>query len=116
MKAHIVCTNPGADQVLPRIAGYLTQGTEWAISEEPDPTADLNYFFLYIDWARRFPDWRETPTAAFFSHKDERRPEKAAWWNHTAHSVNLRCTCSEKYARGLREYGPTVIARPPVAK
>lgn len=116
MHIHIVCSTPGADQVLPRKAGYLASGQGWRIASQPDPKADVNLFFPYIDWAQRFPGWHETKTAAFFSHKDVHAPLKVGWWDAAAEGVDLRCCCSEKYAAALRPYGPTVIVRPPIER
>ena len=112
MRIHIVCSRLHADRVLPRLARILAFGTNWSLSEEPDPDADLNYFFPYIELQHR--EWSETLTASWFTHKDIVHPKKEKLWNEVAARVDLRLTSAPMYLSDLRQYGPTHLVRPAV--
>ncbi len=117
MRVHIVCRRPHADRVLPRHARYLMQDTGWTLSEHPDPTADLNYFFNYIEWTQHHYGWRETKTAAYFTHMDTANKTKMSWWNKAANWADLHFVISnQKYAQILKKHGRLAIARPPVER
>ena len=116
MRIHVVCSRPGADRILPRMARYLADGCGWTLGTSPDRSAELNYFHSYITWRQHHAGWHKTPVAACFSHKDVNNPTKAQWWEETAAEVDLRCVWAEKYAAILRPHGPTVIVSPPVER
>ena len=114
MRAHIVCTRPHADRILPRLARYLTQGTGWTLSEQPDPKADINYGLNYLEFSQNNRHWHETPIAAWFTHYDTENASKAALWDLAAGAVDLRTVTAEQYAAILRPHGLTRTVLPPV--
>jgi len=114
MKVHIVCSRPRADRILPRLARYLADATGWSLSENPDPSADLVYFFNYLECSQNNRGWHDTPVAAWFTHYDAPNPSKAALWDLAAAAVDLRTVTAEQYAVLLRPHGPTVTVYPPV--
>jgi hypothetical protein len=109
MNVHIVCSRLHADRVLPRLARTLAAGTGWGLSETPDAGADVNLFFPYLEL--QGVEWRDTPSAAWFTHKDIKNRAKAALWEDIAGRVDLRLTSTPMYLPELREYGPTEYVR-----
>ncbi len=117
MRVHVVFQD-GA-HIIPRIARYLVGAPEtlaWTLGNSPDPRADLNYFVPYLDRAELHPGFDATPTAAYFSHREENHDHKAVWWEQAAQSVNLRIATAPMYADELAEYGPTALVRPPIER
>lgn len=114
MRGHIICTRPDGDQVLARLARYLAQGLGYTLSEDPDPAARVNVFIPYIDYSQRFPQFDQTITAAYFSHKDQTKAIKEGWWDHAAEVMDLRIITSKIWLDEMEAHGPTVLARPPI--
>jgi hypothetical protein len=83
------------------------------MNETPDPTADLNYFFPYLE-LERFSDFHDTPTAAYFSHYEEDNEHKTDLWQRFAPAVDLRIVTAQLYGEQVKQFGPTVLARPAV--
>lgn len=101
------------NRILGRLAQSLADDTGWAISNTPDPTADLNYFFPYLEVLNHL-DFTETPTAAWFTHKDTYQKGKAELWDKAARAVHLRTTTVRQNMSGLSEFGSTVLVTPPL--
>jgi hypothetical protein len=114
MRVHIVCSRPTADRILPRLSRYLAEHNGWGLSEQPDMSADVNYFLNYIEFAQRFPKWKLTPTAGWFTHRDTSNQAKMKLWDYAAEHLDLRTVTAEQYASILRPYGRTVTVLPPV--
>ena len=113
MHVHIICRDTG--HVIPRLAKVLVEQSagRWTMSESPDPTATLNYFFPYLE-LERFPDFDKTPTAAYFSHYEQDNDHKTKIWNTYAPAVDLRVVTAQLYADRVGEFGQTALARPAV--
>jgi len=113
MRVHVVTRDMSSHHILPRLARSLTVGTEWTLGDCPDPSADLNYFFPYLEHAR-FANFHQTPTAAWFTHLEENEERKASMWHDTAQSVSLRLTSTRLYAKQLSQYGNVAVVTPPL--
>lgn len=109
MKIHIVCSRLNVDRVLQRLAKTLAAGTGWTLSESPDPNADLNYFFPYLELQKR--QWSQTLSAAWFTHRDVANPAKADLWDDVAERVDVRLTSTPMYLDRLKEHGQTEYVR-----
>lgn len=112
MNIHIVCTRLKADRVLPRLARTLAQSTGWTIGESPVSTADLNYFFPYLELQKR--TWKETKSAAWFTHRDSQNKSKELLFDNVAHKVDLRTLAARIYEPHLSEAGVVNIVRPAI--
>lgn len=112
MRAHVVCTAFTTDRILPRMARALGELEGVTVGERPDPKADLNYFLPYLEM-NRCRGWRETKTAAYFTHYEPGNA-KAKLWEHVAGAVDLRIVTAAQYGKMLEPFGPTVQVRPPV--
>ncbi len=98
-------------RIMPRKARVLADATGWSIARQADPSADLNYFFPYLE--RKGPV--EGITAAYFTHReDKRRQAKADHWDRVARAVNLRLTSSQHNLPYLEPFGRTVRVIPPL--
>lgn len=113
MKIHIVCRDHTSDQILARLAAELATDAAFSIGPIPDPQADLNYYVPYLEW-ESFKDFKATPTAAWFTHRDDNRPEKVVTWTDCARAVNLRTTSAKLYVSELEAYGPTALVTTPL--
>lgn len=113
LNIHIVCQRITKDRILPRISRYLMNGLGWTGSDHPDPKAAVNYFVNYADGAKEWQRYRETLTAALFTHYPL-GAEKQELWDLRAASVNLRVADSPRYHAMLLPAGPTLYCRPPV--
>lgn len=114
MTIHIVCQRITADRILPRLARYLRDNLGWTASNRPDPDATVNYFVAYGDGYHLYPHWRETPTAALFTHREEPGTGKAALWDMAASEVDLRVVIAKRYEPMLTPYGATVCVGLPI--
>lgn len=113
MRVHIVYQSGG--HVIDRLAEQLlsSRGTcGWTTGKQPDPQADLNYFFPYLDLACLYPNFNETPIACYFSHYEENDARKAAWWSAAAERADFGVVTARQYADMLDI--PTALAHPPV--
>lgn len=107
MKVHVVSIQNG-DDILGRLLRELIRGTGWSVSDTPDDTADLNYFFPYLEYPE--DGYFRTKTAAWFTHRDvHHSAAKVARWDKAAQTVDLRITSAELYRDMLVEYGETVL-------
>jgi hypothetical protein len=109
MNVNVVCSRLRADRVLPRLARTLAAGTGWNLGETPDAEADVNLFFPYLELQN--VEWRDTLSAAWFTHKDVTNRKKAALWEDIAGRVDLRLTSTPMYLPELRRHGPTEYVR-----
>jgi hypothetical protein len=113
MKVHIVTDRIESDRILPRLAKYLAVGNGWSISEEPDITADINYFNNYGTWAQKCRGWHGTKTAAYFSHLDTQAKAKETLWHEAAKVVDICITTAKMYHQYLPD-NKIYQCRPPV--
>lgn len=111
MRIHIVTRDHTSNQILARLAGQLSQHVAFTVGKTPDPAAELNYFFPYLE-RHEFPAFNATPVAAWFSHKDEDRPEKVEMWDDAAVTIDLAITCAPMYYDELSEVGTTEFVTP----
>lgn len=109
MNVHIVCS-VGEDRIIGRLAHALARETGWTLSAEPDPDADLNHFVPYLDYA----DFDATPTAAWFTHRDDPMPSKSEKWRRVAAAVDLRLTSAPIYLPELEAQGRAGLVTPPL--
>lgn len=114
MNVHLIVDTIEGDQVLARFARILVESLGWTYGSHPQPDAELNYFFPYL-MATDFLDFKDTPTAGWFTHHDTyHSARKADLWYDIARVLSLRLTCAEQYADDLRRFGPTAIVIPPI--
>lgn len=113
MKIHIVARDTTSTHILARLAATLLTNPAFSVGDSPDPRADANLFFPYLEWDR-FRTFAATPTAAWFSHKDLDRPEKVQVWDACAQTVTLRLTSAPLYIPELDTAGPTRLVAPPL--
>lgn len=97
MKIHVITDRLNSDRILPRLAKYLAVGNGWSLSEEPDTTADFNYFNNYGTWFRGFRNWHGTPMGAYFSHLDTQAKAKEAQWHEAAKIMDVCVTTAKLY-------------------
>lgn len=112
MRVHVIAAETTGDQVLARLARDLVR-PDWTLGTEPDKRADVNYFLPYL-LRDRFPDFRLTKTAAWFTHKETTRPGKVRSWERAADSVDLRLTSARLYLSDLERHGPTALVTPAI--
>jgi hypothetical protein len=111
MKVHVVTvphTSESGSQILPRLARTL-EALGWTVGKRRDPKADIQYYFPYLLY-----DTNETMCAAWFTHREEGMPDKAAMWSHFASQVDLRTVSTRLYAAELGEFGETALVTPPL--
>lgn len=113
MRVHVVSRDYNQDNLLGRLVQQLVSHAAFSVAEEPDDRADLNYFFPYLERCR-YPLFNATPTAAWFTHRDDGRAKKEVMWRDAAQSVDLRLTCASQYAALLSAHGPTQVVMPPL--
>jgi len=114
MKISVVATRLEKDRILPRLANEFL-GCNWIVSETPIETADLVYFFPYLEMAR-FLDWNKTPTACWYTHYEPDVKEKAKLWELTASKCDIRLTSAKMYYEELKRYGVTYLVTPPLER
>ena len=112
MNVHIICNRLYADRILPRLARALAQATGWTIADVPNPDAKINYFFPYLELQHK--DWKDTKSAAWFTHRDTSNKDKAALWDRVASQVMLRTVTARMYLPWLEPHGKTDVVRPAV--
>jgi hypothetical protein len=113
VRIHIVCRDHTSDQILARLAAELSTDAAFSIGPAPDPKASLNYYAPYLEWDA-FRGFNSTPVAAWFTHRDDNRPDKVTIWNECAAAVHLRTTSAKVYQRELEQYGPTALVTTPL--
>ena len=113
MRIHIVSRDFETDHILARKIRVLTAHPAFSGGPAPDPHADLNYFWPYLEWDR-FRSFDATPTAAWFSHRDEGRDGKLEMWDACAARVDLRLTGCKLYEEPLKAHGPTARLNVPL--
>ena len=111
MRINIVGRDHTSDQILARLAAELLTHPAFTVSAQPDPTAELNLYMPYLEFVEGFT---ATPTAAWFTHRDEGRDSKVSLWNECAQSVDLRLTSAKIYLSELEQYGKTALVTTPL--
>lgn len=120
MRVHVICAEQMSERILARLVRDVLAGTpdegEWSASRAPDPSAAVNLFFPYLEWARHAESLKgsATRTAAFFTHLETGNKGKAAMWEQAARGVDLRLVMAERYWMQLASYGPTALVTVPV--
>lgn len=112
MNVHIVTPDWESDWIIARLVAHLLKAYGWSVSKLPDESADCNIFFPYLEW--RHTKIKSTLTAAWFTHREENWPVKAAQWDDAAKHLSLRMTPAKKYLVGLAQYGLSVQIYHPV--
>jgi hypothetical protein len=115
MRVHVVSVHHKGERILDRLAHPLGSMDGWTIGSTPDASADVNYFFPYLEY-RKHRGFSATQTAAYFTHKDLSQPGKVNVWNEVAAAADLRLTSAELYIAELQHYGPTYKVTPPLEK
>lgn len=110
-KVHIVTSEQRQERILGRLVSALAP-LGYTISDHPDASADLNYFFPYYE-RDRFPEFSGL-SAGWFTHKETTREWKADLWDKLAPEFDLRLTSAEIYRAELEQYGPTAIVTVPL--
>lgn len=113
MKVHVITDRLNSDRILPRLAKYLAVQNGWSISEEPDISADFNYFNNYGTYWRACRGWHSTPMGAYFSHLDPQSDGKQRQWHEAARMMDTCVTTAQIY----NQYVPlekVYQCRPPV--
>jgi hypothetical protein len=112
VNVEIVCSgHEGKDRILPRLARCLSEGTGWPVVPTPSGKADIVYWFPYLERKGRKVAGR---TAAWFTHRDDGRPEKVKEWRTVASSVDLRLTSARLYLGELERSGAAALVTPPL--
>lgn len=109
MKVHIIRNRAQTTDILSRKAQVLSDRLGWTMGAQPDPAADLQYAFCYIDY--KDP---KLPFAAYFTHREDMRPDKVQLWQDRASSALLRVTSAQQYFEDLQQYGAAVKILPPL--
>jgi len=110
MRVHVITRDTKSDQILARLVRDLIDLPEWTFGSEPNPRAELNYYFPYL-W---YDGFTGTPTAAWFTHRDGDWKDKANVWDTVAQAVTLRLTSAQMYLDALSEYGVTKLVTTPL--
>lgn len=113
MRIHIVSRDFETDHILARKIRVLTAHPAFSGGPAPDPHADLNYFWPYLEWDR-FRSFDATPLAAWFSHRDAGRDGKVEMWDACAARMDLRLTGCKLYEEPLKALGPTARLNVPL--
>ena len=117
MKINIVCRNAFKNErILSRLARELAAETGWSLTDTPDPTADVVYYFPYLEI---FNNERYTPPkgqiiAGWFTHHDTMQRGKGDLWGQAAERVDLRLVSARIYQADLEQYGPAAVVVPPL--
>lgn len=110
MRINVVTNDTVSERILARLARELGGEASFTFSHKPSLNVDVNYYFPYLF----YEGFSGTPTAAWFSHRDDSMPLKADIWDKAARNVGLRLTSAKLYADRLREFGPTALVTPPL--
>lgn len=111
MNVNIVARRLHTNRIVQRMARDLATATGWVLSEEPDETAEVNYFLPYFEWTHH-GGFTVTPSAAWFTHREDNYAEKVVNWQAVAQTVNLRLTSAPMYMPDLAGYGPAALVTP----
>jgi len=109
-KVHIVCSSFEGSRILPRMARMLRDHLGWTLSSEPDPTADLNYAFPYLELRHK----HDLPMISLFTHREDTAPKKVTFWDRQAARSRLRICWTPMYEEDLKQHGLTRRILPPL--
>jgi len=109
---HIVVPDINMDWVIARLARYLRDKNNWTAGSDPTAGVDVNVFMPYLMWNRSH--WTQTPSIAWFTHRETMTPAKAAAWDEAARGVTIRTSQSQLYMPGLAESGLSMWVPSPV--
>ena len=88
--------------ILEKMALKLTEIPEVKLSTRVDNNAKLNYFFNYFQFEET-----TTPSAAWFTHIEERSPQMVDKWWQVVDAVDVCVFHAEKYHKIVKERIPT---------
>ena len=88
--------------ILEKMALKLTEIPEVKLSTRADNNAKLNYFFNYFQFEET-----TTPSAAWFTHIEERSPQMVDKWWQVVDAVDFCVFHAEKYHKIVKERIPT---------
>ena len=108
---HIVCRNPDAERIIPRMARLLRDAYGWSVDAAPRYDADFNYFLGYFE-LDHYLAFTATPWAAYLTHIETNAPDKAALWWYAAEHASLRVVMNAAQLAQVGQYGLTV--QPPL--
>jgi hypothetical protein len=113
MHVHIVCRD--GNHVIPRLANELVNAScgRWTMGDNPNPKADINYFFPYLEM-ELCGAFNATKTTSYFSHYEYDNKHKAAIWDKYVQNVGLRIVTAQLYGNMIECYGETALVRPAV--
>jgi hypothetical protein len=111
---HIICKGSRKKRILPRLARDLAKVTGWTIGEQPDPNAQINYWFPYLEILNHRGHWPNTLHAAWFTHHDTMQAGKADLWRQAAERVDLRLVSARIYLEDLEAHGPSAVVTVPL--
>lgn len=117
MKINIVCRDAFKNErILSRLARELAEVTGWSLTDTPDVTAEVVYYFPYLEIFNheRYRAPERQVTAAWFTHHDTMQRGKGDLWGQAAERVDLRMVSARIYLADLERYGPTGVVAPPL--
>ena len=112
MKAHIVVWRNSGSRILDRLVEHLARLNGWRVDTKPDPQAEVNIYFPYLEWHKHSPPG--TPSAAWFTHRETETPAKAAIYDQAAREIGLCVAPSRMYAEELQKIGKAVHIPHPI--
>jgi len=112
MKAHIVIWRKSGSRILDRLVGHLERLNGWPVGTKPDPQAEVNIYFPYLEWRKH--RMTSTPSAAWFTHREVGTPAKVQLYDQAAQEIGLCVTPARMYAVELQKIGPTVHIPHPI--
>ncbi len=113
VRIHLVANEWGdSTRIVPRLLRTLVEGLGATTGPRPDPKADVNYAFPYLEMPAT--GWPDTPTAGWFTHRDTTIQGKAKVWDDRASRLSLRLCSARMWLDGLSQYGPSRFIRVPL--
>lgn len=109
---HIVCPSPPG-RVLTRMSHALARAHGWTVSGTPVATAAINLFMPYIHAVHK-RRWEYTPSAAWFTHREDTRSIKVKWWQQAVDVVDLPLVTTRLWDDDFRT--PPTLVRPYVGR
>ena len=98
------------------MARALSDGLGWDVGAAPVPDGyDAVHLIGYFE-AQILKEWPDVPVGAYFTHREETQPAKAALFDEVAARVDLRIATCRLYGGPLSEHGLTVQCAAPVER
>ena len=93
MKVNVAIMDDG--HIVPRMAGWLHERLGWQLSENIDPSADINLYMPYLQWLRA-PN-SGTRTAAWFTHFERGTRAKEILWRMASEVITTPLVTADMY-------------------